>query len=166
MREPDKALFLLPETALMSRWKLRRNGRKQDSPVGRTPFYGDTIPKWHPKCGWNHPPPNSKSQEDTMYSVTIPNPDGARPATVKLTETRYLNPRDLRSLCIRRDWYTRGTCAQYDNLLEAVRKTPDMTTGNLYIIAKDILDHSNTDQDLTGIMYDLAEACVTTFEIH
>lgn len=100
-----------------------------------------------------------------MYSVTIPNPDGIRPVTVKLTETRYLNPCDLRSLCIRRDWYTRGTCAQYDNLLEAVRKTADMTTGNLYIIAKDILDHSNTDQDLTDIMYDLAEACVTTFEI-
>lgn len=27
-----------------------------------------------------------------MYSVTIPNPDGIRPVTVKLTETRYLNP--------------------------------------------------------------------------
>lgn len=100
-----------------------------------------------------------------MYSVKIPNPDGDRPASVKLTETRYLNPSDLINLCIKRNWYTCGTCAQYDKLLESVRKTADMTTGNLYIVAKDILDHSITEQDLTGIMYDLAEACVTTFEI-
>lgn len=101
-----------------------------------------------------------------MYIVNIPNPNGARPATVKLKETRYLNPRDVRALCVRRDWYSRGTCEQYDNMLEAVRQTPDMTTGNLYIVAKDILDHSNTDCDLTDTLYDLAEACVITFEIH
>lgn len=100
-----------------------------------------------------------------MYTVKIPNPSGERPSVVTLVEKRYLEPSTLINLCIRRNWFTCGTNEQYEDLLRFVRGTEDMTTGSLYVVATRILDHSETDQDITSILYDLAEVCITTFEI-
>ena len=62
-------------------------------------------------------------------------------------EVRKIREDDLRNLCIAKRWYTRGDNAAYNHL-----------------IALDIMEHSNTEQELTSICFDVARIAVTFFE--
>ena len=76
---------------------------------------------------------------------------------------------DLRALCIRNNYYTGGTCEEYENLFNRLKvgtcSLRNLTTEALAEIATDIKEHSNTDHEITDIMYELARACTTCFDI-
>ena len=72
--------------------------------------------------------------------------------------------------CIKHDFYTCGDDDDYSAMLDQVRDLRP-TTANIYLIAKDIFDHSDTEEkweDLTVefVMYVLSnEAVITTYTI-
>lgn len=80
-------------------------------------------------------------------------------------EVRRIFAKDLRELCIRNNWYTRGDCKAYSHLLnELAHEKENITTDDIVEIAQDILEHSNTDQELTSICFEVARIAVSFFE--
>ena len=80
-------------------------------------------------------------------------------------EIRKISVNDLRNLCIAKRWYTRGDNEEYNHLLnELAGNKENITTDDIVEIALDIMQHSNTDQDLTSICFDVARIAVTFFE--
>lgn len=81
---------------------------------------------------------------------------------------------ELRALCIRKDWYTRGNIKQYDNLFEMI--TDKNITDNLLLkVANDIFEHSDierfmneyscSDTDVyANIVYELGEITHVFYE--
>lgn len=93
---------------------------------------------------------------------------------MKYIERRTLQASELRSLCIRKNWYTNGTNDEYCAMLRRTShnfQAVEMTTEKLAEIAEDIRQHSDERDcndgylpDIPGIMFDLAKICDTTFE--
>lgn len=81
---------------------------------------------------------------------------------MKYTETRILHASDLRTLCIRENWYTLGDNDEYDTLM-CKTFCPNLTTEVIADIAQDIKDHSDTDLEIPEIMYAVAAISHTTF---
>lgn len=81
---------------------------------------------------------------------------------MKYTETRILHASDLRTLCIRENWYTLGDNDEYDALM-CKTFCPNLTTEVIADIAQDIKDHSETDMEIPEIMYAVASISNTTF---
>lgn len=80
-------------------------------------------------------------------------------------EVRKIREDDLRNLCIAKQWYTRGDNAAYNHLLNDLAKDKEnITTDDIVEIALDIMKHSNTDQELTSICFDVARIAVIFFE--
>ena len=91
---------------------------------------------------------------------------------MKLIETRILNWRDLRNLCVKHDWYTCGSNEEYSDILDfaASRK---MTLDNLLHIAMDIIEHTNPDRfvdcepngttPIQYVLFELSETCHSFF---
>lgn len=79
---------------------------------------------------------------------------------------RHWSSDDVRSMCCRNDLYTMGTIEEYCLMLKMVDLAAGgPTTKNMYLIAKDICEHSE-DQTITNIMYMLErEAVYVCFEI-
>lgn len=79
-------------------------------------------------------------------------------------EIRKLSATALRGLCIEENWYTCGTCKEYDNLLSMTEKE-NITTDDIVEIATDIMEHSKicSDMTFTDIMWLIAERCNTYF---
>lgn len=71
---------------------------------------------------------------------------------------------DVMSCCIKHNFYTAGTCAEYSKMLEVVREN-SYSIGLLYRIAKDIAEHS-TDQTVENVMCHLSnDAICRCYEI-
>lgn len=70
---------------------------------------------------------------------------------MNMKEIRKLTPDDLRSLCIKRDWYTRGTNEDYDKLMDKCRDKngsyKKLSLQDIYWMGYDIFIHS----DMSGI---------------
>ena len=81
---------------------------------------------------------------------------------MKYTETRILYASDLRTLCIRENWYTLGDNDEYDTLM-CKTFCPNLTTDVIADIAQDIKNHSETDTEIPEIMYAVAAISHTTF---
>lgn len=90
-------------------------------------------------------------------------------------EVRRLHSADLRALCIRENWYTGGTTAEYANLMSMTDKD-NITTDDIVEIATDIIEHSSTavkkirecagvtfSEIYTHFMFLIAETCTTFF---
>lgn len=60
---------------------------------------------------------------------------------------------DVREVCIRHQYYTRGDCEDYQNMFEHCGY---VNADTLEVIAKDIKDHSNTEDSVLDIMKTLA----------
>ena len=60
-----------------------------------------------------------------------------------MKEVRKIEIDKVRSLCIRNNYYTEGTCEQYAAMFELCR-TVNPTTDDFEEIATDIMEHSNT----------------------
>lgn len=83
----------------------------------------------------------------------------------RYTEVRKIFADDLRNLCIRKNWYTKGTCEEYTHLLHVMAaEGKNITTGDIVDIAFDIMEHSETDYDLTSICFEVGRIAVTFFE--
>ena len=78
-------------------------------------------------------------------------------------ETRILGMGALRSLCIKENWYTRGDSAAYGKLLRMADKD-NITTQDIAVMAIDIKEHSNTDADITNIMFEISRKCFSLFD--
>lgn len=88
----------------------------------------------------------------------------------KYIETRILGMRELRSVCVKNDWYTCGTNEEYASLFSKLHDEygcpVNMTTEKLAEIAVDIMEHSEiTDYTITTVMWELARVCNTCFDI-
>lgn len=80
-------------------------------------------------------------------------------------EIRKIHADSLQSLCMKKRWYTGGDNAAYNHLLYDLADGKDnITTEDIVEIAQDIMEHSNTDQELTSICFDVASIAVTFFE--
>lgn len=88
---------------------------------------------------------------------------------MNIKETRYITSGELRSLCIEKNWYTKGTNEQYYNLFKMLNngnfESKNLTKKDLYNIANDIKKHSDTYYEITDIMFELADISTTCFEI-
>lgn len=80
---------------------------------------------------------------------------------------------EVQSECIKHNWYTLGTSAQYRKLQEYVLNNADeghnLATENymevLQHIAEDILWHSDTEYPVEDIMTCLGMRCIRYFDI-
>lgn len=80
------------------------------------------------------------------------------------TETRKMTMDNLRALCIEHDWYTCGDNDEYSNLLNTAHYCENITTDVLVELATDIKSHSETEYEITSIMFELARICYSFFE--
>ena len=88
----------------------------------------------------------------------------------KYKEIRRISADNLRRLCIQMQWYTRGTCQEYDHLLIDLAENRDnLTTEDIIQIAEDIAAHSNLsevcpeDDIIASIAYEVAGIATTAF---
>lgn len=78
----------------------------------------------------------------------------------EITETRCWDVDDVRSCCIKNELYTWGSNEDFERMLTMVfHSFPD--NESLYIVAKDIAEHSD-DQTVSNVMYLLAKDAVRT----
>ena len=95
-----------------------------------------------------------------------------------ITEKRTLFPDDVRKLCREYQYYNAGSNVEYACFLDTLYslRNENITNEDLYIFAKDIYDHTsseNFDDDgerseterIGSIMYDLARICRSAFFI-
>ena len=90
-----------------------------------------------------------------------------------IEETKSWHMDSVRELCVKNQWYTRGTCKEYSIMLEYVRDNKP-TVANIFTVAKDIFDHSDwndeydfEDDMIAAIMFRLNnEAVVTSYFVH
>lgn len=82
-----------------------------------------------------------------------------------IKEIRKLSWYDLRNMCVRENFYTCGTCEEYDKLYEYVSNLENVTTKDIVNIAKDIMKHSEVDEDmeLISICYLIGRECRSNF---
>ena len=84
-------------------------------------------------------------------------------------EIRTLTAYNLRALCIRQNWYTRGDNAEYEHLLyDLAGGKPHLTTEDIIEIAEDIAAHSAPSDfrecfDIGGIAWEVNRACNVSF---
>lgn len=84
---------------------------------------------------------------------------------VAITRQRTWYPKLVWDACVRNNLYTRGDNEAYITMLGNVERTAP-TTKAMYMVAKDINEHSK-DQTITNIMYILeSEAVLTSFLIN
>ena len=83
---------------------------------------------------------------------------------MKYIETRILHASDLRTLCIRENWYTLGDNDEYSDMM-CKTFCPNLTTEVIADIAQDIKGHSDTDMEIPEIMYAVAAISNTTFAV-
>ena len=78
-------------------------------------------------------------------------------------EVRKIEGHEIRKLCIKNGWFTNGTNAKYDELVN-YENCELITTDELVEMALLIKLHSETEYPITSIMYELAKICYTYFE--
>lgn len=85
-----------------------------------------------------------------------------------LTERQTWYPEDVREMCIRHDWYTCGTCKDYEDMMDLVAGL-EPTPANMMRVAQNISNHSDNTEgeaDPMAIMYAIANEIVDrVFEI-
>ena len=82
-------------------------------------------------------------------------------------EIRTLTAYNLRALCIRQNWYTRGDNAEYEHLLyDLADSKPNLTTQDIIEIAEDIAAHSHLQDgyDVAGIAWEVNRASNVSFQ--
>lgn len=79
-------------------------------------------------------------------------------------EERKMFADDLRRLCIRNNWFTRGNNDEYDTFLNMAKKE-NITTDDIVELAEQIIEHSELaeEETITSIMFELASICHSLF---
>lgn len=78
-------------------------------------------------------------------------------------EIRKIRAENIRSLCVRKNWYTNGSIEEYKALLDYGFSEKEITVKELAEMAELILEHSATDYDIPSVMFELNEICNTYF---
>ena len=65
---------------------------------------------------------------------------------VCLEEKRRWSMDDVRRLCVREQYYTHGTCREYDRMLTYVAEHEYPTSDEIYSVAYDIAEHSDHEE--------------------
>lgn len=76
-----------------------------------------------------------------------------------ITQTRTWSPDSVRMTCIKNDLYLMGDLDEYAAMLDRVDKIPNPSDYGLYVVAKDIAEHSK-GQTVTNVMYILANSAI------
>ena len=93
---------------------------------------------------------------------------------MKIKETRIMFMESLRSLCIRRSWFTRASNEEYGKFLNMIWNKPDgygrrnMTAKKLLemaLLVQRYSDPETCEEGLEGIVFDLCQICTSTFAI-
>ena len=90
---------------------------------------------------------------------------------MKIKTSESWSQYDVRNLCIKKDWYVRGSCDEYDKMLNYVNEHYYPKSKDVYNVAKDIFEHSNKDYWIRGgglsekeavesIMFELYNDCI------
>lgn len=79
--------------------------------------------------------------------------------TIKTEKTWDWN--DVRSMCIRNNWYDRGSNEEYQKMLD-MTELP-VTDENIYRMAVDIVSHTSAEQTIGNVMYYIGEDVIHTF---
>lgn len=85
-----------------------------------------------------------------------------------IIERQHLSISDVREMCIAEGFYTKGTNREYEAMfymVSALCPKGIITGDDLYPIAADILEHSDTEMDVASIMYCLAEKITRCYEV-
>lgn len=61
----------------------------------------------------------------------------------------------LREMCIRHKYYSRGDCEAYSNMQEMFKDHKDITAEEIYVLAKDIKEHSDTEATEDTIAFNI-----------
>ena len=77
----------------------------------------------------------------------------------EITSTRTWSPDSVRMTCIKNDLYTMGDNDEYAAMLDRVDQFPNPSDYGLYVVAKDIAEHSK-GQTVTNVMYILANSAI------
>lgn len=80
-----------------------------------------------------------------------------------ITENRIINRENLKQLCIDFDLYTLGTSEEYEEMLKSAVFEGHLTTEKIVEIAKNILEHSETDIELGSLCAEINRAAYTFF---
>ena len=80
-----------------------------------------------------------------------------------ITENRIINRKNLKQLCIDLDLYTLGTSEEYEEMLKSAVFEEHLTTEKIVEIAKNILEHSETDIELGSLCAEINRAAYTFF---
>lgn len=80
-----------------------------------------------------------------------------------IKENRIINRKNLKQLCIDFDLYTLGTSEEYEEMLKSAVFEEHLTTERIVEIAKNILEHSETDIELGSLCAEINRAAYTFF---
>ena len=81
-----------------------------------------------------------------------------------IKEIRNISAGNLRNLCIKERFYTKGNSVEYGNLLYKLSSDKkNLTTKNIIAIATDIKKHSRTEKEIEDICFDVAWTCNSYF---
>ena len=75
---------------------------------------------------------------------------------MKVKEIKRINTDKLRHICINNNWYTHGTNEEYSNMFKMCKKD-NITTNQLYKIAKDIYEHTDVTSAINGCSTDYSD---------
>ncbi len=85
---------------------------------------------------------------------------------MKIKASRVWDSMDVRSMCIRENFYTRGSCDDYSKMLEYVEThSADPSDFEIYAVANNILNHTSKElgQTVENIMYILVNDVIRHF---
>lgn len=82
-----------------------------------------------------------------------------------IKKSRSWSAMDVRNMCIREKFYTCGDSYDYANMLDFVDNHKDPDDLDVYLVAKNILTHTNPElqQTVNNIMYILANDVINYF---
>lgn len=96
---------------------------------------------------------------------------------MKIKEVKRIDTSKLRNICIKNNWYTCGTCAEYSNMFNMC-EVENVTTKTLYQITKNIYEHTNINtaengcsaeysdtENILNMMVYINDACYVWYEI-
>lgn len=80
-----------------------------------------------------------------------------------IKEDRIITRKNLKQLCVDFDLYTLGTSEEYEEMLKSAVFEGHLTTEKIVEIAKNILEHSETDIELGSLCAEINRAAYTFF---
>lgn len=81
-----------------------------------------------------------------------------------ITEKRFTDVDSLRSVAIDNQWFTHANNHQYDEEYLSYGNGVNLSTDDIYRMAQAVVKYSDTDMEITSIMFEIARVCYTVFE--